>query len=93
MNWMFAILGYGSVYLNKPSQMLSYLNKAVYPAYIVHMPVQFFLSYCLMPLALPALVKLVMLLMATFSLSLLLYELLIKRMRWIRPLFGMKLRV
>ena len=93
MNWMFAILGYGSVYLNKPSQMLSYLNKAVYPVYIVHMPVQFFFSYCLMPLSLPAPVKLVMLLMATFSFSLLLYELLIKRIRWIRPVFGMKLRI
>jgi len=91
MNWMFAILGYGSVYLNKPSQMLTYLSKAVYPIYIVHMPVQFFFSYYLLPLSLPASVKLVMLLIATFCLSLLLYELLIKRMRWIRPLFGMKL--
>ena len=93
MNQVFAILGHGSVYLNKPSQILTYLSKAVYPVYIVHMPVQFFFSYCLMPLSLPAPVKLVMLLMATFSFSLLLYELLIKRIRWIRPLFGMKLRV
>ena len=92
-NWMFAILGYGSVYLNKPSQMLSYLSKAVYPVYIVHMSVKFFFSYYLLPLTLPATVKLVMLLMATFGFSLLLYELLLKRMRWIRPLFGMKLRV
>jgi hypothetical protein len=57
------------------------------------MPLQYFFSYCLMPLSLPAPVKLVMLLMATFGFSLLLYELPIKRMKWIRPLFGMKLRV
>ena len=81
MNWMFAILGYGSVYLNKPSKILTYLNKAVCLVYIVHMPVQFFLSYYLIPLSLPAPVKLVMLLMATFGVSLLPYELLIKWMK------------
>lgn len=92
MSWMLAIIGYGSVYLNKPSAKLAYLSKAVYPVYIVHMPVQFFFSYHIMPLSLPPIVKLVLLLAATFGASFLLYELAIKRTKWIRPLFGMKLR-
>ena len=90
ISWMFAILGYGSVYLNQPSQMLAYLSKAVCPVYIVHLPVQCFFSYCLMPLPLSSAVKLLTLLVATFGASLLLYEVAIKRLKWIRPLFGMK---
>ncbi len=89
MCWMLAILGFGSLYLNRPSGSLGYLSKAVYPVYIVHMPVQFALSYFLIPLSWPAWAKLLVLVSATFAISILLYEA-IKRIRWIRPLFGMK---
>ena len=90
MNWMLAILGYGSRYLNKPSARLAYFSKAVYPIYIIHMPVQHGLSYYLLPLQLPAIFKLVLLLAGTFGICLLLYEYLLKRLKWIRPLFGIK---
>ncbi|MEM8948046.1 MAG: acyltransferase family protein [Pseudomonadota bacterium] len=89
--WLLAILGYGSLYLNRPSGLLSYLNKAVFPVYIVHLPVLFGLAYVLFPLDLPALVKLVLLLVGTLALSLLLYEI-VRRLLWLRPLFGMPLR-
>ena len=36
-SWLFAIFGFCATYLNKPSSMLSYLSKAVYPVYILHM--------------------------------------------------------
>ena len=36
-SWLFAIFGFGATYLNKPSSTLSYLSKAVYPVYILHM--------------------------------------------------------
>lgn len=91
MSWMLAVLGYGSVYLNKPSAKLAYLSKAVYPVYILHMPVQFFVSYCIMPLSPPPIVKLLLLLAATFAISFAIYEVVIKCTKWIRPLFGMKL--
>ena len=54
------------------------------------MPVQHGLSYYLLPLQLPAIFKLVLLLAGTFGICLLLYEYLLKRLKWIRPLFGMK---
>lgn len=91
MNWMLAILGYGSLHLNQPSASLTYLSEAVYPVYIVHMPVQFFFSYYLMPMSMPAVTKLFFLLTTTLGSSFLLYEFIIKRMTWTRPLFGMKL--
>jgi len=90
--WMLAIFGYGSSFLNKPSRKLSYFSKAVYPVYIVHMPIQYAFSYFIIPTALPATIKLVFIFAATFGGSLALYEYVIKRLKWIRPLFGMKLR-
>ncbi len=90
MCWMLAILGYGSLYLNKPSARLAYFSKAVYPVYIIHMPVQHALSYYLLPLQMPPVFKLILLLAGTFGVSLLLYEYLLKRLKWVRPLFGMK---
>ena len=91
MSWMLAILGYGSVHLNRPSAKLTYLTQAVYPVYIVHMPVQYAISYFLLPLPLPATLKFVILLTGTFSICLLTYEYIIKRTNWLRPLFGMKM--
>lgn len=90
MSWMLAIFGYGSSFLNKPSRKLSYLSKAVYPVYIVHMPIQYAFSYFIIPTALPAPIKLVFILAATFGGSLALYEYVIKRVKWIRPFFGLK---
>jgi len=36
-SWLFALFGFGSTYLNHPSKILTYLSKAVYPIYIMHM--------------------------------------------------------
>jgi len=91
MSWMLSILGFGSLYLNHSSRGLGYFSQAVYPVYIVHLPVQFILAYFLLPLSLPAVLKLILLLVGTFGASLLLYEYVLRRLKWIRPLFGMKL--
>ena len=36
-SWLFALFGFSSTYLNRPSKLLTYLAKAVYPIYILHM--------------------------------------------------------
>jgi len=36
-SWLFTVFGFGTTYLNQPSKTLSYLSKAVYPVYILHM--------------------------------------------------------
>lgn len=90
--WMLAIIGFASLYLNKPSALLSYLSEAVYPVYIIHMPILFVLLYVLIPLDLSAIAKFGILLVGTFGLSMLTYKLVLKRIKWIRPLLGMKLK-
>ena len=91
MSWMLVFLGMGARYLNHPSRALSYLSKAAFPVYIVHMPIQFGICYLLFPLPLSAGLKLIVLLAGTFGVSLLSYEFVLRRSMWIRPLFGMKL--
>ena len=40
--WCLTIFSWSAHLLNRPSQTLSYLNQAVYPLYILHMPLTFF---------------------------------------------------
>ncbi len=87
---LFAILGYAKVYLNKPSKVLTYANQSVYPLYILHQSVQLIFAYYIIQLDLGVLPKFILLVIATFGVSLLLYELLIKRFNLTRLLFGMK---
>jgi len=87
---LYAILGYGRVYLNKPSKVLSYANESVYPLYILHQTVELIFAYYIIQLDWGVLPKFVLLVVVTFGISLLIYELLIKRFNLTRLLFGMK---
>ena len=88
--WILAILGFGTRYLNSSSTPLTYFSRAVFPVYIIHFPVQYLISYYLLPLELPALLKLALLIIGTFGFCLLIYEYLLKRSGLLRPLFGIK---
>lgn len=55
------------------------------------MPAQFAIAYFLLPLSASAYLKLGLLMVGTFGICILLYEYVLKRMKWVRPLFGMKL--
>jgi glucans biosynthesis protein C len=90
MSWMFAVIGFASKLLNRSSICLSYFSEAVYPVYILHLPIQFAIAYLVFPLQLSAWLKMMILLAATFGSCLLIFEFVIKRVKWIRPLFGMK---
>ena len=90
-NWMLAAFGFGAAFLNKPSKLLTYLSSAVYPVYIVHLPVQMLCSSLVFQLGIPAIFKLIIVLVGTFALSFAIYEI-IKRIKWVRFLFGMKIK-
>ena len=90
-SWMISIFGYGAKFLNEQSTRLSYLSTAVYPIYILHMPLQFFFSLFIIPWEIPAILKLILIIMTTLISSFAIYDLVIKRLKWIRPLFGLKI--
>jgi hypothetical protein len=91
MCWMLALLGFGARILNRPSRALTYLSGAVYPVYIVHLPIQFVFCYFVLPTSMSPWAKLSILLVGTFGVSVAMYEFVLKRIRWIRPLFGIKM--
>lgn len=91
-NWMISILGFSARYLNQPSRALKYLSAAVYPVYIVHMPIQYFFCLYILPLSISALTKFILIVFFVFGVSFIIYDFMIKRVNWLRPLFGMKMK-
>jgi len=88
-NFMFAVFGLGQRYLNKQSTTLDYLKEAVFPVYIFHMPLQQFIATFIIPSNLSPYLKFSLLVISTLAGSFLLFEL-VKRVKLIRPLFGLR---
>lgn len=86
--WIFTVFGFCYQYLNQPSALLDYLRKAAYPVYILHMVVQYGLSYFIFPTSLPVQIKLVLMIVFTIGVSVGLYEFVIKRLSILNYLMG-----
>ncbi len=91
--WVFSVFAFAHKYLNTPSPLLSYLSQSAYPIYIIHMIVLYGLSYLIFPLNLDVKLKFLLLTVFTLAGSVLLYELFIRRIAILRPLFGLKARM
>ncbi|MGY6742483.1 MAG: acyltransferase family protein [Cecembia sp.] len=91
--WILALFGYASAYLNQSSNTLSYANEAVYPFYILHQTITIAIGFYLMDLDWGFWPKFIIMVVGTFGISWLIYEAVIRRWTWIRPLFGLKNRI
>lgn len=89
-SWILALFGYAATYLNQDSRVLRYCNRAVYPFYILHQTVTIAIGYYLMDLNWGFVSKAGLMVTGTFGISFILYELLIRRITWLGPLFGLK---
>ncbi len=87
--WVFAFLGLGYRYLNRPHPALRYLSQAAYPVYILHMLFLYLTSFVLFPTQLSAWWAFTLVLILTFAGCYGTFEL-IRRVRWLRPFFGLK---
>lgn len=88
--WIFAVFGFGYKYLNKPSAALSYLSQAAYPVYIIHMFVLYAGCLFILPLEIPVMLKFIGIIAFTATFCYLIYEFIIRRSGFMRPLFGLK---
>lgn len=91
--WVLASLGYGKKYLNTGSRLLSYMNTAVYPFYILHQTVIVIIAYYIVGTKDEVSLKLAFLLIVCFFITLLIYHLFIKPYNIVRFLFGMKKKI
>ena len=88
--WIFSAFGFGYRYLNRPGKILVYLSQAAYPIYILHMFFLYLGSYLIVPLGIPTPLKLALVTAFTLAFCFAFYELIIRRVRFLRPLFGVK---
>ena len=89
-SWILVIFGYGAKYLNKPSGKLTYANRAVYPFYIMHQTITIIIAYYLLKIDLSVYVEVAILTFGTFLFTYLLYEYMIRRIKWLWPVMGLK---
>jgi hypothetical protein len=86
--WILAILAIGNRYFNQGSRQLSYLRKAAYPIYIIHLFFQFLVCLLLFPLDINLWVKFILVVLFTLLLSLLSYEWILRRFQITRSFFS-----
>ncbi|WP_435623639.1 acyltransferase family protein [Flagellimonas sp.] len=89
-SWILVLFAYAANFLNKPSNGLSYANRAVYPFYILHQTITVMLAYYIMDLSWGFLPKATILTLGTFGISWVIYHLVILPIPVLHPLFGLK---
>ena len=87
--WILGVFGLGYRYLNKSGALLSYLSKAAYPVYIIHMAVLYLGCYLILPLEINPMLQFIGINVFNFILCFLVYEFILKPFDIIRPLFGL----
>ncbi|MBN6151083.1 acyltransferase [Xanthomonas sp. AmX2] len=84
-----ALLGFAYRFRHADNRALRYLAPAVFPVYILHQTVIVVLAHQLKPWRLPPLLEGPLLVAATFALCFAGYDV-VRRIDWLRPLFGLK---
>jgi glucan biosynthesis protein C len=88
--WIVTIFGWGHHLLNRPMKYLPYATEAVFSWYILHQTIIVVVGYKLGELAVGPVIEPTLVLIATFGGCFLIHEFIIRRTRFLRPLFGLK---
>lgn len=88
--WLVALLSLGTRFLSFTNRILPYANEAVLPVYILHQTVIVIATFFVLKLSLSIPLALILVLISSSAGSLLIYDLIVKRIKWIRFLFGMR---
>ncbi|MDB5969391.1 MAG: acyltransferase family protein [Hydrocarboniphaga sp.] len=83
-------LGWSHQLLNRPFRWLPYASEAVFPWYVLHQSLIVGLGFWLSALSLGPVVEPLLLLAGTVAGCGLLHHVLIRRIGWLRPLFGLR---
>jgi peptidoglycan/LPS O-acetylase OafA/YrhL len=89
--WVTALLGLGRKYLNFNNRVLRYLNPASYPIYVLHQTVLVAIAFYVVQWQTGVFEKFFLISTASLLMSILLYDLFVKRHNILRFLFGLKL--
>lgn len=89
-SWLLAFVGLAHKFLNVSNAFLRYASEAAYPFYILHLPVNTVVGYFAVQMNANIGVKYAIINVATILLTVAVYDVLVKRTRVTRFLFGMK---
>lgn len=87
--WVVGLVGLAMRYLNSSSRLLIYLKDAAYPVYVLHMPVLTIVGFYVVQWDMPLLAKFLIIVGVTVPVTLLLYEVAVRRTSVTRFLFGL----
>lgn len=88
--WLVGILGLGRQFLSFNNRYLNYANQAVLPFYILHQSVIVLVGYWILDWQMEVFFKYLVLGSISFVIIMLIYEILVRRIGFMRVLFGMK---
>ena len=88
--WILTIVGFSVRYLNYSSNLLKYLNGATFPLYCLHLTITVMIAFYIVPTNLSIPTKFFTITIGTFVVVFVLYELLVKRVAWLKPFVGAK---
>ena len=88
--WVLAALGAGHRWLNRDSAILRYASQAVYPFYILHLPMATLIAYFVVQTSLTPALKYTIIVVMAVGLTLAVYELAVRRVNVLRLCFGLK---
>jgi glucans biosynthesis protein C len=89
---LLTLLGWAAHALNRPFPWLAWANESVYPWYLLHQSLIVALAFYLTPLQLGPVLEPLLVLAGTVLSMWALNESMIRRVRWLRPLFGLPAR-
>jgi glucan biosynthesis protein C len=84
-------LGFAKQYLNSDSKFRKLANEAIYPFYLLHQPVIVVVGYFVVSMHIQVLLKFVLITLTSFLVIAGLYWLMIRRINFLRLIFGMKM--
>jgi len=90
--WVMFILSMAARYLNFSNKVLAYGNEAVLPFYILHQTVILLVGWFVIRWNISILPKYLIIIVISFPLIMVLYELFVRRFNVVRFLFGMRLK-
>lgn len=88
--WVIGLVGFAKTYLSRPSRLLGYLAESAYPIYVMHVAAIISVGYLLLGWNAPLLVKYLVIMVAAYAITFTIFDLLIRRIPILRPLFGLR---
>jgi acyltransferase-like protein len=88
--WNLAVLYVGLRWLNRPSRVLNYAKESVLPFYVIHHPVVLTLASFVVTWQLGVGPKFILLVLLAFAITIAIYEVGVRRLRFMRQLFGLR---